>query len=118
MKKSMTLCLAALMGLSGCAAHTAGPDASLPAQASARPDGAFAASVAAQPEGAALPMSYTPLGGEILVTVGGVYESGMGKTCRQAVALFLLGERTVFAVCRGDDGNWSYIPPIFERTPG
>lgn len=117
MKVGLAPCLAILVCLGGCAGRTAGEAVLSPVSTPTAPDASFAALVAAQPEGTVLPMSYTPLGGQVLVTVGGVYESGRGKTCRQAVAVSPLGERTVFAACRAADGTWTYVPPIFERTP-
>ena len=97
--------------LSGCAAReSASPATSVPETAPAALT--FNEQIAALPEGSIQYFAESPFG-PASIEAEGSYLSGMGHECRSARAAS--GDKSHrFVVCREKDGEWRFIPTIFE----
>ena len=97
--------------LSGCAAReSASPATFVPERL---PDALpFNEQIAALPEGSIQYFAESPFG-PASIEAEGSYLSGMGHECRSARAAS--GDKSHrFVVCREKDGEWRFIPTIFE----
>lgn len=114
MMRGPILTLAALALLSGCAGREAPSSPTFTADASAPEALSFSEQVAHLPQGVR-DVADSPFG-PAAIDAGPAYHSGLGEECRSARAT-RDGETILFAVCRGPNGAWRFIPTIFESMP-
>ena len=105
---------AAFFLLSGCVAReSVSPAASAPGAVPAALS--FNEQVAALPEGATQYFAESPFG-PAADEAGPFYLSGLGNECRP-VRVTRDAIRHRFALCRNENGEWDFIPAIFESMP-
>jgi len=107
------LCLGFFV-LSGCAARESVSPAA--AASGAAPAAlSFNEQIAALPEGSTQYFAESPFG-PATIEAGPLYLSGLGNECRSArMTRGSMSHR--FALCKDVQGNWRFIPTIFENMP-
>lgn len=100
--------------LSSCAAReSTSPVTPIPEAAPAAQT--FNEQVAALPEGSTQYFAESPFG-PISIDAGQFYRSGLGNECR-SVSVTRESMSYRFALCKEENGAWSFIPTVFESMP-